>query len=113
MSIIIMKVYGFCPLRFVLLDLEDVLDHSILVLVPLSLQSEARLKKREGTESHRHNCSTTYNGPSEIRNPIIRNRGWSGEFWAKYSPVYHIEIIIVLYYFYYCRYQYYIRRIVR
>jgi hypothetical protein len=34
-----------------------------------------------------------YSGPSLIRT-LIRIPGWYGQFWAKYSPVFPIEIII-------------------
>jgi hypothetical protein len=32
-----------------------------------------------------------YDGPSVIRIP-----GWSGQFWANYSPVFSIVIIIII-----------------
>lgn len=43
--IIIVQGYGFYSLRLDLLDLEDALDHSILVLVPLSQPVRSPVKK--------------------------------------------------------------------
>jgi len=43
--IITVKGYGFYSLRLVLLDLEDALDHSILVLVPLSQPVRSPVEK--------------------------------------------------------------------
>jgi len=46
--IIIMNDYSFCPLRLVLLDLEDALDHFILVFVPLSQPVRSPVEKPGG-----------------------------------------------------------------
>jgi hypothetical protein len=46
--VIIMKGYGFCPFRLVFLDPEDALNHSILVLVPLSQPVPSPVKKTGG-----------------------------------------------------------------
>jgi len=39
-----------------------------------------------------------YSGLSVIRTPVIR---WSEQFWANYSTVLPVEIIITVHYYYY------------
>jgi len=44
-----------------------------------------------------------YNGLSVIRTPVIC---WSKQFWANYSTVLPVEIIITVHYYYYYYYYY-------
>jgi hypothetical protein len=47
-------------------------------------------------------CFNAHNGPSVIRTPVIRISARSGQFCAKYNPVFPVEITVVaLHYYYY------------